>query len=177
VNYTQLTKIAEKLAHENDPSRPLGKNWVSRFIKRSPTLNHGRSQPLAKDRILSMIPSQIEGWFRDFQDVVQLYNIDTQDIWNMDEIGFQMGHSQKENVGFNRTMGHAKAVTTGMTAWVSVLECINMDGRALPSLVIHRGTLAHAPLDTWFPPSTECPDWYYGFAKKGWTDYDYSEAW
>jgi hypothetical protein len=59
VNYTQLTKIAEKLARENDPSRPLGKNWVSRFIKRSPMLSHGRSQPLAKDRILSMIPSQI----------------------------------------------------------------------------------------------------------------------
>jgi hypothetical protein len=95
----------------------------------------------------------------------------------MDEIGFQMGHSQKDNVVFNRTMGPPKAVTTGMTAWVSVLECISMDGRALPLLVIYRGTLAHAPLDTWFPPSIEYPDWYCGFTKKGWTDNDYSEAW
>jgi DDE superfamily endonuclease len=50
-------------------------------------------------------------------------------------------------------------------------------GRALSPLVIHRGTLAHAPLDAWFPPSDECPDWYYGFTKKGWTDNDYALAW
>ena len=61
VNYTQLTKIAEKLAHQNDPSRPLGKNWVSRFVQRSKILSHGRSQLLSKDRISSIIPNQIEG--------------------------------------------------------------------------------------------------------------------
>lgn len=165
------------MAHENDPSRPLGKNWVSRFIKRSPTLNHGRSQSLSRDRIQAIIPNQIEGWFRHFEEVIQRLNIESQDTWNMDEIGSQMGHSQKEEVVFNRTMGPPKAVTTGMTAWVSALECNSMDGRALPPLVIHRGTLARAPFDTWFPPSPECPDWYYGFTKKGWTNNDYALAW
>jgi hypothetical protein len=177
VNHTQLAKIAENLAHENDPSRPLGKNWVSRFIKRSPALNNGRSQPFPMDRIQSIIPHQLGGWYRHFEEVVHRYGIKPGNIWNMDEIGYQMGHAQKENVVFNRTMGPPKAVTTGLTAWVSVLECISMDGRALPPLVIHRGTLAHAPLDAWFPPSEECPDWYYGFTKKGWTDNDYSLAW
>jgi hypothetical protein len=52
-----------------------------------------------------------------------------------------------------------------------------MDGRALPLLVIHRGTLPYTPLDAWFPSTTECPDWYYGFTKKGWTDNNYSLAW
>jgi DDE superfamily endonuclease/Tc5 transposase DNA-binding domain len=177
VNYTQLAKIAENLARENYPSRPLGKNWVSRFIKRSPALSHGRSQPFPINRIQSIIPNQVKGWFRHFQEVIQRYNIKPGNIWNMDEIGCQMGHSQKENVVFNRTMGPPKAVTTGMTAWVSILECISMDGRALTPLVIHRGTLAHAPLDTWFPPSDECPHWFYGFTKKGWTDNDYALAW
>lgn len=57
----------------------------------------------------------------------------------MDEIGFQMSHSQKENMIFNRTIGPPKAVMTEMTAWVSTLECISMDGRALSPLVIHYG--------------------------------------
>jgi hypothetical protein len=70
VNYTQLTKIAENLARENNPSRPLGKNWVSRFVQRFKILNHGRSQPLSKDRIHLIIPDQIKGWFRHFQKVV-----------------------------------------------------------------------------------------------------------
>jgi len=122
VNYTQLTKIAENLVRENDPSQPLGKNLVSRFIKRSQILHDGRSQPLAKDRIQAIIPNQIEGWFRHFQEAIQRFNIDPWEMWNMDEIGYQMSHSQKENVVFNRTVGPPKAVTTGMTAWVSALE-------------------------------------------------------
>ena len=177
VNYTELAKIAENLARENGPSPPLGKNWVSRFLKRSPVLVRGRSQQFPKDRAQAIIPSQIEGWFRHFQEVVQRFHIDPQDIWNMDEIGFQMGHSQKENVVFNRTIGPPKAVTSGMTAWVSALECISMDGRALPPLVIHRGICPQAPFDYWFPPSSECPDWYYGFTEKGWTNNGYSLGW
>jgi Tc5 transposase DNA-binding domain len=105
VNYTQLAKIAENFARQNDPSRPLGKNWMTRFIQRLQPLGSGRSQPLSKDRIGSAIPSQIDGWFRHFEEVVQRLGVQPQDIWNMDEIGFQMGHSQKENVVFNRTVG------------------------------------------------------------------------
>ena len=78
---------------------------------------------------------------------------------------------------FNHTIGPPKAVTTGITAWVSVLEYISIDGRALPSLVIYRGILPSTPFDAWFPPTAECPDWYYGFTKKGWTDNYYSLAW
>jgi hypothetical protein len=59
----------------------------------------------------------------------------------MDEISFQMGHSQKENAVFDRTIGSPKEVVTGVMAWLSILECISMDGRALPLLVIYRGTV------------------------------------
>ena len=57
-----------------------------------------------------------------------------------------MGHSQKEDVVFNHTIGPPKAVTSGMTACVSAPECIGMDAQALPPLVIHRGSLPNAPL-------------------------------
>ena len=95
----------------------------------------------------------------------------------MDEIGFQMGHSQKEAVVFNRTIGPPKSLTTGNTAWVSSIECISADGRALPPLVIHRGTVPLQPFDQWFPGTPELPDWYFGFTAKGWTSNDYGLEW
>jgi hypothetical protein len=88
-----------------------------------------------------------------------------------------MGHSQHENVVFNYRLGQPKSLTTGQTAWVSSLECISATGRAITPLVIHRGELPNKPLDHWFPPSQECPNWFYGFTTKGWTNNDYGLAW
>jgi hypothetical protein len=99
------------------------------------------------------------------------------DVWNMDEIGFQMGHHQKGNVVFDRRTGPPKALASGTSAWVSSLECISADGRHLAPLVIHQGTNPNQPLDYWFPPCEECPNWIYGFTAKGWTNNDYSLEW
>ena len=57
------------------------------------------------------------------------------------------------------------------------VECISADGRALTPLVIHRGKLPNKPYDIWFPPSAECPDFHWGFSKKGWTSDEYGVKW
>jgi hypothetical protein len=95
----------------------------------------------------------------------------------MDEIGFQMGHSQKENVVFDRRTGPPTSLASGTTSWASVIECINAAGQSIKPLVLHRGRVPHEPLDRWFPPSHECPDWYYGFTAKGWTSNEYGYSW
>ena len=177
INHAQLRVIASNLAGQNGPGMPLGKCWITRFIKRQRTLNNGRSIALTKDRIQAAIPTQIQGWFEHYQEVVQRYSIQPENIYNLDEIGFQMGHSQHENVVFNYRLGQPKSLTTGQTAWVSSLECISATGHAITPLVIHRGTVSNAPFDHWFPPSYECPNWFYGFTKKGWTSNEYSLGW
>jgi hypothetical protein len=44
-------------------------------------------------------------------------------------------------------------------------------------LVIHRGTAPDKPLDRWFPPSSECPHWRWGFTEKGWTNNEHTIEW
>jgi hypothetical protein len=44
-------------------------------------------------------------------------------------------------------------------------------------LVIHRGTAPDKPLDRWFPPSSECPHWRWGFTAKGWTNNEHAIEW
>ena len=88
-----------------------------------------------------------------------------------------MGYSQKEQVIFNRRTGPPLSVTTGITQWVTAIECICADGPALTPLVIHRGQVPQQPMDRWFPASQHCPNWYTGFSTKGWSSNDLALEW
>ena len=174
VNREQLHVVAELLAQLNEPNARLGKNWLSRFINRHPDLKTSHNRGLDSKRITAVIPSQIEGWFAHVDDVVQRFNIHPQDRWNMDEIGYQLSHSQNELVVFDRRTGPPLSLASGSTGWCSVLESTSAAGDTMKPLVIHRGAAPDKPLDRWFPPSPECPHWRWGFTEKGWTDNEHA---
>jgi DDE superfamily endonuclease/Tc5 transposase DNA-binding domain len=177
VNRQQLHVVAEMLAQLNEPNARLGKNWLSRFLDRHPDLKTARNRGLDSKRITAAIPSQIEGWFAHVDDVVRRFNIHPQDRWNMDEIGYQLSHSQNELVVFDRRTGAPLSLASGSTGWCSVLESISAIGDTMKPLVIHRGTAPDKPLDRWFPASSECPHWRWGFTEKGWTNNEHAIEW
>ena len=100
----------------SDLAKPIGVNWVIRFISRISGLEGGRSQALTKDRIQAAISDILDKWYIHLSEVIQRYKIDSADIWNMDEIGFSMGHHQKESVVFDRRSGPPIALASGTTA-------------------------------------------------------------
>ena len=107
--------MATLLARQNEPNAALGVNWITRFINRHPHLKRGRNRSFEASRIQATIPSQIDGWFKHFSDIVLRLNIDPNDIWNMDEIGYQMSHSQKESVIFDRRTGSPLSIISNST--------------------------------------------------------------
>ena len=115
VNREQLHVVAEMLAQLNEPNARLGKNWLSRFLNQHSDLKTSRNRGLDSKRITAAIPSQIEGWFTHVDDVVQRFNIHPQDRWNMDEIGYQLSHSQNELVVFDRRTGPPLSLASGST--------------------------------------------------------------
>ena len=66
----------------------------------------------------------------------------------MDEISYQLSHSQKEMVVFDRRTRPPISITSGSIGWVSILECINAVGATLTPLVIHCGKVLNAPFDS-----------------------------
>jgi hypothetical protein len=172
-----IRQVALLLARQTEPSAILGKNWVYRFLQRHPELSTGRNKSSEKSRILATIPRQLEGWYTHLAEIIRRYSITYSDIWNIDEIGYQMGHSQKEQVVFSRATGPPISIASSTTGWVSVLECISASGESLMPLVIHRGKSFNKPLDSWFPTSKDCPNWRFGFTEKGWTSNEYSLEW
>jgi uncharacterized protein (TIGR03382 family) len=145
------------LAQLNEPNARPGKNWLSRFLSRHPDLKTARNRGLDSKRITAAISSQIEGWFTHVDDIVQRFNIHPQDGWNMDEIGYQLSHSQNELVVFDRCTGAPLSLASGSTGWCSVLKSVSATGDTIKLLVIHKGAAPDKPLDRWFPPSPECP--------------------
>ena len=62
-NHRQIYLIAQKLADQSNPSLPLGKHWVTRFLKSEPDLAAGQSIPFSIDRVTAPSPLHIERWF------------------------------------------------------------------------------------------------------------------
>jgi hypothetical protein len=57
----------------------------------------------------------LSGWFTHVDDVVRRYNIHPQDQWNMNEIGFQMSHSQNESVVFDQSTKSPLSIASDST--------------------------------------------------------------
>jgi hypothetical protein len=73
----------------------------------------------------------------------------------MDEIGYQLSHSQNELVVFDRRTGAPLSLASSSTDWCSVLESISATRETMKPLVIPRGAAPNKPLDCWFPPSPD----------------------
>jgi hypothetical protein len=115
INQATIRAMATSLARQNEPDAELGINWVGRFIKRHSELSTGRNRSFEKSRVEAAIPGQLKRWYEHINEVVQRFHIHPEDIWNFDEIGYQLGHSQKEMVVFDRRTEPPISIVSGST--------------------------------------------------------------
>lgn len=178
VHYSEVRVLANKMAIENRRSvSPVGKNWVTKFIQRQPDLRSRRELHLEMERVSASNPAIITSWFNAVQSRLAGVTFDASNVWNMDEIGFRHNHHQSEHACFDRRSGLPISIRQGNTSWTSSIECINAAGAALPPLVIHQGEVPEEPLNSWFPPTEQLPNFVWGFTPKGWTSNDYGNKW
>ena len=90
-----LRARALRAEQANPPT--VGKQWVDRFIKRY-KYNVIPSYVLDANRHASENPEAINDWFVKFKAVVSEHGIVADDIWNMDETGFQIGVGKDQMV-------------------------------------------------------------------------------
>ncbi|GMG16901.1 unnamed protein product [Aspergillus oryzae] len=66
-------------------------------------------------------PQIIQKWFNLFHETIQKYGILEQDIYNMDETGFQMGVASTARVicGSETRDAHAKTIQPGNREWTT----------------------------------------------------------
>lgn len=80
INYTQLAVVAQAMAQEKEPGARLGKNWITRFLRRHEEIRKARNRALESSRITAAIPSMIEGWFSQLSHVINRFKIPPDNI-------------------------------------------------------------------------------------------------
>ena len=71
--------------------KPVGVNWVNRFIKRHDEIKTRYSRRYDHQRAVCEDPKIIQEWFNLVHNTIAKYGILEQDIYNFDETGFAMG--------------------------------------------------------------------------------------
>ena len=80
-------------ARLNTPSNSItiGGHWVNRYIQRHPELKSKYTRKYDYQRAKCENSELIKAWFKCVKETIEKYGIAKEDIYNMDETGFQMG--------------------------------------------------------------------------------------
>ncbi|EEA22978.1 conserved hypothetical protein [Talaromyces marneffei ATCC 18224] len=144
----------------------VGKNWITRLIKRRPEIDSKFARKYNYERAKCEDPKIIQEHFDRVRDAISEYGILPEDIYNFDETGFAMGlcATAKVITGSDR-YARPKLLQPGNREWVTAIEATNSTGWAIPSYIIFKAK-KNVRLG-WFDnlPS----DWRINISEHGWT--------
>jgi hypothetical protein len=125
-----VRQMASLLATQHSGSRPVGERWVYDFVKGHNNLQTKWNRKYDYQHAKCEDPMLIQGWFKCIQDIKIQYGTLDEDSWNFDETGFQMGVIATVRVvtGTNKA-GQPRTIQLGNREWVTIIECINVNGR------------------------------------------------
>jgi len=112
-------------------------------------------------------------WFEDLQSIINKYDIEPGNLYNLDESGFAIGDVEASQRIINATIRQAFQAKPGRQEWVTSIECISTDGTSLPPLIIFKGENLSRQ---WIPPSIH-NNWRFGCNTKGWTSNEHGLQW
>ena len=170
VEHTRM--MAEELLRVKGDYAPLGVNWIKKFISRNPSIKSVYVPALDTQRALAEDPVIFSYWFDLFLRLKTEYEIENHDVYNMDEKGFAMGVQGSKHVMINKTeKKKPEKSQPGNREWVSLIECISMDGRRLSPWIIFK---AKQHQKAW-KEVLEAGE--IVISDKGWTDNEIGLAW
>jgi len=161
--------------HGSANTQPVGKNWVSSFIKRHDEIKTSYSRRYNYQRAKCEDPKIIKEWFNLVQIIIMQYGIAYEDIYNFDETGFAMGLIATAKVVTRADMyGRRQVIQPGNREWVTSIECVNSTGWVLPPCIIFKGTVH---IEGWYQDSKLPHNWRIEVSPNGWTSDQITLRW
>jgi Tc5 transposase DNA-binding domain len=102
---TQIREMAEQIRRRhvskiNDASiilveyPPLGRQWVDRFIQRHESLRAEYARCIDASRMKEKTADTIMRWLNTVRETMEKFDVDAENIYNMDESSFAIGTTQ-----------------------------------------------------------------------------------
>jgi hypothetical protein len=166
---------------------PVGESWVHRFRSRHPELKVRWATGLEKCRAQALNRAAVDGFRDTLEELLERYNIQPWNLYNMDEKGIQLGMGQRVRAFVDRDQKCVFQVEDGDRELVTIIECISADGHAIRPSVVFKGARRNmewgrdnpcqarsvisleTPLDADLNSISHSP--------KGWTDQELGSAW
>jgi 4-hydroxybenzoate polyprenyltransferase len=161
----EVKQIASRMLQKQGLPEEIGKHWMSRFLRRYLELKTKPQAPLETSRAAEDLPDRINRFFDRFKALRQKHHFQACHIANMDEHGLQEGESSKNKVVGTALTKVGPRQHSETTNWVSILETITADGRALTPAVIFQGEHLQGQ---WF--EEHFPNWKYATTSTGWSN-------
>ena len=156
--------LAERVQDASTEKPDIGKRWVLNFLSRHPELKSKYNRKYDYQRAKCEDPEIVNAWFQLVQDTIIKYGIVDTDIYNFDEIGFQMGVISTSKVITATDRARTVSIQPGNREWVTAIETVNAAGWVLPPMIIFKGKLRQR---SWY--ETVPADWEIGVSDNGWT--------
>ena len=86
-------------------------------------------------RLSALDPMVVTRFFDELTRLRNTYNVTDENIYNIDEIGFQMSQIRGSHVIFDPLLGRPIAPSSDNTKWVSIIECVGYDHTIKPYLI------------------------------------------
>src|SRR5450432_3355951 len=168
---SQLRAMAIELLRAKGSTELLGIHWQDRFFLRYPELKAKYLNGLDRNRFTAQDPIIISEWFKLYKDTIEEYNIQSNDIYNIDEKGFMVGMLQKTKVIISKYEMAKYMIEPGNREWVSLIECISLDSQLLLPWVIFKGKRQNL---AWMEMLEEG---HVAISDNGWTDNELGLEW
>jgi hypothetical protein len=122
--------------------RQMKRSWFRGFMRRHKDIEHLEVKKLETSRA-AVTSIQIKEFFTELREVIEKYDIDYRDIWNMDETGTHFGESAYR-IDVYASKGSKKGRTLTLPEngrLVSSIEAISAEGKTIPSYFVQKGVL------------------------------------
>lgn len=163
------------LAARGTSSVSVGRNWVTKLVKRRPEIVAKFARKYDYKRAKCEDRAKTESWFSYLQSTVEQYGILPEDIYNFDETGFATGLIATAKVITRSEMaGKPNLVQPGNREWVTAIECIGTRGVVLPSCIIFK---AKVHIGAWYQEPMLPRDWRIKVSENGWTTDEIGLRW
>jgi hypothetical protein len=121
--------MATELLVAKGDTADLGVHWTDQFLSRYPELKTKFVTGLDKERAEAEDLDIFKDWFKLYKETVWKYNVKPRNRYNINEKGIMMGFIGKVKVIISKYEKKVYMIQPGNREWVSLIECISLDGR------------------------------------------------
>ena len=172
--HRQIKAFAGRILWARGDAVPLGKRWMTGFLRRNPILRTKKQLHIDSARVNSATTEIIKKWWPKLA-IPAIKAIKPDNRYNMDEAGIMEGMGDNGLVVGSVHKRFIQKKHPGSKAWTSFIECISAIGRSLLPLVIFKGKLVQ---QQWFETTLdEFKGWQFTATENGWTTNDTALEW